>query len=139
MSSKNYQSSLQQVLCPQCWQSVSVQDNQTYFLHDKLRGKGPCPMSNRPLKPLFPLGQQVMTVGARDALQQANQDPMALLKRHQHGDWGQLDPADAAENLRSVKAGSRILSSYPLPTGEKIWIITEWDRSVSTLLLPSEY
>ena len=143
MISKKQDSRLTQALCPQCWQRVAVHDNETYYLHGKLRQTGQepvwCQMSNRPLEPLFPLGQQVMTIGAIDALQQAQQDPTHLLKRHQHGDWGNLDPVDAAENLRSVKTGLRLLSNYPLPTGETLWIITEWDRSVSTLLLPSEY
>ncbi len=143
MKSKKQDPFLKQVICPHCWMDVSVHDNQTYFLHGKLREEGQepawCQMSNQPLKPLFPLGQTVMTVGAIEALQQANQDPAILLKRHQHGDWGELDAEDAAENLRSVKAGLRLLSSYPLPTEEKIWVITEWDRSVSTLLRPSEY
>jgi hypothetical protein len=80
-----------------------------------------------------------MTVGAIDALQRAGQEPLMFLKRHQHGDWGELDPEDAAENVRSVKEGLRILSSYRLVNGEKLWLITEWDRSVSTLLLPEEY
>jgi hypothetical protein len=112
-------------------------------MHGKMReiGQTPawCAMSNQPLQPLFPLGQQVMTVGAIEALQRAGQEPLTFLKRHQHGDWGELDPEDAAENVRSVKEGLRILSSYRLANGEKLWLITEWDRSVSTLLLPEEY
>ena len=143
MTAKQQDLQLKQAICPHCWQPVSVQDNQTYVRHGQWgqTGQEPawCALSNQSLVPLFPLGQQVMTVGAIDALQAARQDPVSLLRRHQHGDWGELDPADAAENLRSVKAGWRILSSYPLPTGQKIWLITEWDRSVSTLLLPSEY
>jgi hypothetical protein len=55
------------------------------------------------------------------------------------GDWGDLDPVDWRENDRALRDATRILSSYHLPTGEKIWIITEWDRSVTTLLLPREY
>jgi hypothetical protein len=62
-----------------------------------------------------------------------------FLVRHVTGDWGNLGPYDKEENATSVKHGFRILSSYHLGNGEKLWIITEADRSVTTLLLPSEY
>lgn len=134
---------LQQATCPECWQTIQVHDNQTYFAHGKLRDEGQdpkwCSMSTRPIQPLFPLGHCVMTVGAIDALQEAQQTPDTLLRRHHHGDWGELPPEDIQANVRSVQQGMRLLSAYPLPTGERIWIISEWDRSVTTLLLPSEY
>ena len=60
------------------------------------------------------------------------------LRRHQCGDWGDLDPDDWAANDMSLREGTRITSSYRLPTDEKLWIITKWDRSVATLLLPSD-
>ena len=133
----------QQATCPECWQTVQVHDNQTYFAHGKLRDQGQdptwCSLSTRPIQPLFALGHCVITVGAVDALQRANQTPDALLKRHHHGDWGELPPEDAQANVRGVQQDMRLLSAYPLSTGETIWIITEWDRSVSTLLLPDEY
>lgn len=88
---------------------------------------------------LFSLGQVVATPGALEAFQEAGQAPHEFLARHIHGDWGELDEADKQENERSVEHGFRILSAYSLSTGVKIWIITEYDRSVSTLLLPSEY
>ena len=69
-----------------------------------------------------------------------------LLDRHKSGDWGELDAEDAKLNDDSAKTGGRLLSSYPIDATnlyegreDKLWIITEWDRSVTTLLFPSEY
>ncbi len=90
-------------------------------------------------QPCFPLGQVVATPGALAALRAAGQLPFALLYRHQSGDWGELCEEDKAENELSVAQEFRILSAYTLTTGERIWIISEWDRSATTLLLPSEY
>lgn len=92
-----------------------------------------------PRKPLFALGQLVATPGAISALQTSGDKPAKLLERHQHGDWGDLDEHDKRENSLSVEHGFRILSSYTLTTGTKVWIITEADRSVTTVLLPEEY
>lgn len=88
--------------------------------------------------PLFSLGQVVATPGALDALDRAAVNATDLLRRHQHGDWGNVPPEDAEENVRSVAHGWRILSSYPVGA-DRIWIITEADRSSTTLLLPEEY
>ena len=90
-------------------------------------------------KARFALGQMVATVGALDALKAAGQRPAEFLARHQGGDWGEVPPEDAAENDRSVEQGFRILSAYKLKTGVKIWLITEADRSATTILLPDEY
>lgn len=90
-------------------------------------------------RPLFPLGQIVATPGALAALQTAGQDARAFLRRHVTGDWGNLSEADRQENDFSVTRSLRILSAYQLATAERLWIITEADRSVTTLLLPSEY
>lgn len=87
----------------------------------------------------FPLGRIVATPGALDALQRAGQSPWRFLAYHQKGDWGELSEEDKKENDFSVINGLRILSAYPLRTGVKLWIITEADRSVTTLLLPHEY
>lgn len=95
--------------------------------------------SNRP-KLLFPLGQVVATHGALDLLDRSATNAFALLQRHQAGDWGDIHPDDVTANREAVQNGFRILSSYPLGTqAERLWIITEADRSVTTLLLPSEY
>jgi len=87
----------------------------------------------------FALGQLVATPGALEALEAAGENPADYLSRHQAGDWGTLTPEDWQLNDQAVKEGSRIFSTYILPTGVKIWIITEWDRSATTILLPSEY
>ena len=88
---------------------------------------------------LFPLGQIVATPGALHVLERCHAEPRALLSRHQIGDWGELCPADRDENELSVKQGFRILSNYPVGADERLWVITEADRSVTTILLPSEY
>lgn len=90
-------------------------------------------------RPLFDLGQVVGTPGALHEITKAEQNPVEFLLRHQTGDWGELCDEDIEENERSVEQGFRILSAYKLDTGVKVWIITEWDRSVTTILLPSEY
>jgi len=87
----------------------------------------------------FPLGQIVATPGALDALTRANQSPHDFLNRHGTSDWGDLGNEDKAENEYSLQHGFRILSSYTTAAGEKLWVITEADRSVTTLLLPEEY
>lgn len=90
-------------------------------------------------KPLFILGRLVATPGALQALEENSQNGKEYLSRHLVGDWGDLCEADKEENELSVKEGFRILSAYTLPDGLKLWIITEADRSVTTLLLPCEY
>jgi hypothetical protein len=89
--------------------------------------------------PLFPRGQIVATPGALAALERAQQPPTCFLTRHASGDWGELEPADVAENQHSIAHGFRLLSSYQTNAGDKLWIITEADRSATTLLLPEEY
>ena len=61
------------------------------------------------------------------------------LARHQRGDWGCLDPKDKAANNRAVKSGERLLSEYRAPDGTKFWILTEADRSLTTVMLPTDY
>lgn len=87
----------------------------------------------------FPLGRVGATPGALCALEQAGQMPAAFLDRHMNGDWGDVPEEDKQENEFSVAHGLRILSAYTTSAGEKIWIITEADRSYTTLLLPREY
>jgi hypothetical protein len=90
-------------------------------------------------KPLFPLGQVVATPGALQACENAGQEPEEFLNRHDRRDWGEVSEADKQENEFSVQQGFRILSAYATSTGERIWIITEADRSATTILLPDEY
>ena len=87
----------------------------------------------------FPLGRIVATPGALRALEQTGETPSLFLKRHVTGDWGEVDEEDCRENEFSVVQGCRLLSAYTLSNGTKLWIITEADRSATTLLLPSEY
>ena len=93
----------------------------------------------RTVKPFFPLGQIVATPGAIDALMRANQDVQDFLNRHREGDWGDLQNEDKGENEFSLEHGFRILSSYTTAAGEKLWVITEADRSATMLLLAEEY
>jgi hypothetical protein len=87
----------------------------------------------------FPLGRTVATPGAIEALARAEQSAMEFISRHQHGDWGDLCEEDKKENEFSVDKELRIFSAYHTRLGEKIWIVTEADRSATTVLLPSEY
>ena len=87
----------------------------------------------------FPLGRTVATPGALDLLTRTGTDPGQVLARHHAGDWGEgLDGEDKQANEDALKHGSRLLSCY-LVDGERLWVITEADRSITTLLLPSEY
>lgn len=90
-------------------------------------------------KPLFGLGQVVATPGALEAMAEAGQEPVTLLRRHVRGDWGDVDQHDANENSLSVSRYLRIISVYTLSNKAKVWVITEADRSVTTFLLPEEY
>ncbi len=90
--------------------------------------------------PLFPLGCVVATPCALALLADAGADAAELLGRHVRGDWGEVPPEDARENELSVLRGFRIISSYPIgAAGERVWVITEADRSSTCLLLPCEY
>jgi hypothetical protein len=86
----------------------------------------------------LPLGRIGATPGALQVLTEAGEDLRLLLARHASGDWGDLDEDDRRENQRSLRYGWRILSSYSVGE-ERIWIITEADRAVTTILLPEEY
>src|SRR5438067_1485740 len=90
-------------------------------------------------KPLFPLGMTCATPGALEALSEAEQEAVEFLHRHQLGDWSEMCDEDRRENEFSVDKRLRIFSAYRTSKGEKLWVITEADRSVTTLLLPSEY
>jgi hypothetical protein len=85
----------------------------------------------------FKLGCVVATLGALEALKTESIWP--YIARHARGDWGEISPEDKAENELSLERGFRLLSAYILPGGKRIWIITEADRSATTVLLPGEY
>lgn len=88
---------------------------------------------------MFPLGMTLATPGALRALEAACINGAVLVARHHRGDWGSIDPEDAGLNDEALRTGGRLMSVYPLPTGEIVWIITETDRSATTLLLPEDY
>lgn len=89
--------------------------------------------------PRLPLGGLVTTPGADEALAAANVSIVDLLNRHARGDWGELPEEDRQQNELAVTTGQRVLSSYRLGNGQKIWIITEADRASTTVLLPDDY
>lgn len=89
--------------------------------------------------PKLNLGLVVQTPGAAAALAANRVNPGILLARYVQGDWGDVSPGDRLANDTACLNGSRVLAAYVLPDGTKLWIITEWDRSVTTLLLPEEY
>lgn len=88
----------------------------------------------------FALGALVATPRALELLGEIEVSPSYLLERHASGDWGSVPREDARENERSLERGYRIISSYPVgDDGDRIWIITEADRSSTCILLPEEY
>lgn len=109
--------------------------------------------------PRFALGRVVATPGALALMHATNSNPFVLLARHVTGDWGEIDPEDVITNEDALEHGLRVLSVYRLPLqaavekgaapvqppreaddhDNRIWLITEADRSVTTLLLPEEY
>jgi len=82
----------------------------------------------------FPLGQLLATQGVLNL----EVHVWPLIVRHARGDWGDIHPEDRTTNDRAVRLGGRIFSAYTLPQG-RVWIITEADRSATTVLLPEEY
>ena len=90
-------------------------------------------------KVLFSLGKTFLTIGAKEALEETNQLPIEFLTKHQSGDWGIVCDEDRKENELSVKNEFRIFSAYKTANDTKIWVITEADRSSTTILLPREY
>lgn len=85
----------------------------------------------------FPLGQTVITANAQRTVHP--EDVQECLKRHASGDWGDCCPEDSKENERSINDGDRLFSVYHDRNGTKFWVITEADRSATTILLPEDY
>ena len=90
-------------------------------------------------KPLFPLGRTVATPGALRSLEEANESPSYYLSRHHRGDWGAVCEEDRRENEFSLLNNGRLMSIYETAKGDKLWLISESDRSATTILLPEEY
>jgi hypothetical protein len=86
----------------------------------------------------LPLGRVVATPGALKLLSEIGEDPFDYLARHALGDWGDLCAFDRRQNEIALREGLRVLSSYDVLAG-RVWIITEADRSITTILLPEEY
>ena len=88
---------------------------------------------------LFDTGFITRTPGALAALIEARVSESRLIERHQSGDFGELSEADKESNRQAIEGGGRVFSAYQINTQRRVWVITEADRSVTTLLLPSEY
>ena len=88
-------------------------------------------------QPLFPLGKLVITRGVADGGFDLD-ELLSIVRRHVHGDFGEINEEDRQENLLSIREGFRVMSAY-IFNGTKLWVISEKDRSVTTILLPEEY
>jgi hypothetical protein len=120
-------------------ESATSDDVESGLGHTEPGGSDKAPITNDIVEynQLFPLGRTVITHGAREAL--CDTDINSALQRHQTGDWGDVPERDGAANDNAVRNGDRILSSYNSSNDVNFWIITEWDRSATTVLLPEEY
>lgn len=87
----------------------------------------------------FQLGRIFATAGAIDALEESGESAQTFINRHARLEQGELSDADHRENLFSVSRPLRIFSAFKTEQGVKLWVITEADRSATTVLLPSEY
>lgn len=87
--------------------------------------------------PKFPLGRLMATPNALNSVPDG--EIQCAIVRHHCGDWGDVCPGDRAANEAALIEGSRLFSVYRTPSGRKFWIITEWDRSLTTVLLPEDY
>ena len=91
------------------------------------------------------LGRTTTTAGAMAAILEAGENPARLLQRHAVGDWGDLSADDVIANKEATEHEGdpnrqlRVVSAYKLASGVTVWVITEWDRSSTILLLPDEY
>ena len=90
-----------------------------------------------PSEPRVPLGQTVATPAALAVLSQSK--IVAALRRHAAGDWGNATPDDWAENDAALRSDERLLSVYRSAKGVTFWVLTEADRSATTVLLPDDY
>ena len=88
----------------------------------------------------FKLGATVATRNAVELMRQQDINPLHILLRHVNGDDGDLSADDKAMNAAAIASGQdRVFSAYNLPSGDRLWVITEWDRSVTTILRPDDY
>jgi hypothetical protein len=89
--------------------------------------------------PMFSLGRLMATPAALEALGACGRMPAEFIGRHVRGDWSEMTAEDATANTLAVFEGTRVLSSYALSSEQRVWVITEADRSLTTVLLPSDY
>jgi len=90
----------------------------------------------------FPLGEQYKTLGVQNLIEEGHlheEEIIIMIHRHAHGDFGEVPKEDWKANEDAIKNGGRIVSSYTSKSGKTIWIITEADRSYTTVMLPHEY
>ena len=87
---------------------------------------------------LFPVGQTLITPGARDVCAELGVEPLTLLRRHVSGDWSEMSADDQRANRAALEDGSRVFSGYTLGQ-HRFFVITEADRAATTILLASEY
>jgi hypothetical protein len=95
----------------------------------------PCKLS----PPRFAHGRLVMTHSVRELIRDTGLDVLTFLQRHLNGDWGDLPEEDRRSNEIALRTGDQLFSAYQVNANGKLWIITEADRSVTTLLLPEDY
>lgn len=102
----------------------------------------PTAVANNPFAgfsfPLIELGRVVVTRAVLEHLEHEAADIQPILKRHEHGDWGDVTPSDAEANLLGAIHGGRTFSAYEV-AGKRVWIITEADQTSTAVLFPSEY
>jgi hypothetical protein len=96
-------------------------------------------MTNLKWEILFTLGDIRVTPGVRNALEESAQEPIEFLMRHVTGDWGQVTAQEKEDNNRALAGGKSIASAYDTAEGVRIWVITEYDHSSTTLTTPLEY
>ena len=87
----------------------------------------------------FDFGRVVATTTLANYCEKKGFSMLPYLIRHANGAWGDVCKEDWKSNDEALKNGLRLLSEYKLPDGRRIWIITEWDRSATTLLFPEDY
>ena len=87
----------------------------------------------------FQAGQLLMTAAVSALVAKGTVDPWPYLTRHLHGDWGDIGPQDARANQAALRDGNQLFSAYQVAPELRIWIITDWDRSRTTLMLPDDY
>jgi hypothetical protein len=95
--------------------------------------------SNKPNQPRFSLGRVVATPGALAALEESGETASTFIKRHNCGDWGDVCSDDAEANEEAIASGERVFSVYHTKLKQKLYVITEADRSSTCVLLPEEY